>query len=106
LETVIGAGSTAEGFATGLFFREQTAESVKEAILEFDRVQDMFNPIEIRRHAARFDTQNFVSEIASIVEETMERSGSTNWATSGRLADGLPIKDSSDFSLASVQRQA
>jgi glycosyltransferase involved in cell wall biosynthesis len=106
LETVIGAGSNVGGSATGLFFREQSPDSVKEAILEFDRVQAMFNPIQIRKHAARFDTQNFVSEIASIVEEAMERSGSAHWATSGRLADGIPIKDSSDFSLAGVQRQA
>jgi glycosyltransferase involved in cell wall biosynthesis len=108
LETVVGAGRSLDGFSTGLFFREQTAESVMEAIQEFERVQDMFNPIEIQKHAARFDTQNFVNELESIVEEAMDRSGSANrdWATSVRLTHGVTVKDGSGLALASVQRRA
>ena len=107
LETVIGVGSSGDHAATGLFFREQTVEAVKEAILEFERVQNIFNPVEIRKHAARFDTQSFVTEIANIVEESLERSGSITWdrSTSMHLVPGVPVKGDNGFSLAGVERQ-
>jgi glycosyltransferase involved in cell wall biosynthesis len=108
LETVVGVGSSPDGFATGLFFREQTADSVKEAILDFERIQSMFNPVEIQKHAAKFDAQHFVSEIANIVADAVTRSGSANRdrATADRLPREVIVEAERGFSLARVQRQA
>ncbi|WP_281324430.1 glycosyltransferase [Flavobacterium sp. IMCC34518] len=58
LETVI------EG-KTGVFFKEQTAQSLKEAILNFETLK--FNPKEIREHALQFSKERFESEIKAFV---------------------------------------
>jgi glycosyltransferase involved in cell wall biosynthesis len=76
LETVIGVGSSDDHPVTGVYFREQTAESLQTAILEFERVEESFDPIEIQKHATKFDTRDFVRGMRSLVEETMSRSGS------------------------------
>jgi glycosyltransferase involved in cell wall biosynthesis len=60
LETVI------EG-KTGVFFKEQTAQSLKDAILYFETLK--FNPKEIREHALQFSKERFESEIKAFVEE-------------------------------------
>jgi len=107
LETVIGAGTCEDGFATGLYFREQTAESLQEAILKFERVQDTFNPLEIQKHAARFDTQNFVSEMASFVEGIVGRGAANwDWPTSIRLEHDVAVTASSGLRVASIQRRS
>ncbi|WP_281238418.1 glycosyltransferase [Flavobacterium praedii] len=58
LETVI------EG-KTGVFFKEQTAQSLKEAILNFETLK--FNPKEIREHALQFSKERFEIEIKAFV---------------------------------------
>jgi len=58
LETVVdleGAGSGAE--PTGVLFHEETAESLAEAILRFERAERAFQPKAIRAHALRFSRQ-------------------------------------------------
>jgi glycosyltransferase involved in cell wall biosynthesis len=60
LETVI------EG-KTGVFFKEQTAKSLKAAILYFETLK--FNPKEIREHALQFSKERFESEIKAFVDE-------------------------------------
>jgi glycosyltransferase involved in cell wall biosynthesis len=67
LETVVGAYSpisvrkTKGGEAiTGVFFREQTADSVASAILSFESSEDMSVPEDIQLHARQFDTLVFV----------------------------------------------
>jgi len=62
LETVI------EG-ATGLFFREQTAESLAEAVSLFDA--DAFDGAAIRRHAQGFDKETFKSKLGAFVNEKL-----------------------------------
>ncbi|MDE1178856.1 MAG: glycosyltransferase [Edaphobacter sp.] len=52
LETVI------EG-TTGVFFKEQTVESVMEAILHFETIEGTFHPNMIQRHAKEFDESLF-----------------------------------------------
>jgi glycosyltransferase involved in cell wall biosynthesis len=108
LETVVGAGSTLDDFASGLFFREQTADAIKEAILEFERIEDIFDPVQIQQHAAKFDTQNFVNELKRIVNEAAERSDPANrdQLVSLRLAHGRTVSDDVGLSLAGVRRRA
>jgi glycosyltransferase involved in cell wall biosynthesis len=102
LETVVGFGSNSDEAPTGLFFPEQNVESLKKAILHFERIQNRFNPLEIQKHAAKFDTQHFVTEIANIVEDAMNRSGSSNWEriTADRLPKEVAIDADQSFSLA------
>ena len=61
LETVV------EG-KTGIFFDEQTPESIIEVIKNFD--EKKFNPKTIREHALKFDTTIFKKEIADYVENS------------------------------------
>lgn len=60
LETVING-------KTGVFFKEQTADSLKEAINLFETLK--FNPKEIREHALQFSKERFESEIKAFVDE-------------------------------------
>ncbi|HDR7959551.1 TPA: glycosyltransferase family 4 protein [Bacillus wiedmannii] len=54
---------------TGLFFKEQTVESIVEKINEFERSYDKFTPSNCRENAIRFSPERFREEIRSIVEE-------------------------------------
>jgi glycosyltransferase involved in cell wall biosynthesis len=62
LETVV------EG-VTGLFFQEQTAESLAEAVAAFD--EKRFDSTVIRRHAHKFDRESFKSRLGAFVDEKM-----------------------------------
>ena len=105
LETVVGIGNKSDESPTGLFFPEQTVDSLKKAILHFERIQNQFNPVEIKKHAAKFDTQHFVTEIANIVEDAMNRSGSSNWdrITAERVPGEAALDAERSFALAPVQ---
>ncbi len=63
LETVRGAlpGGPAVENPTGVFFAEQSAASLAEAILRFEAQQDRFLPDAIRLHALQFDKAVFKS---------------------------------------------
>lgn len=55
---------------TGVFFKEQTVESLKEAILKFEGMT--FNKQEIREHAMNFDESVFQEKIKTFIEEKMK----------------------------------
>jgi glycosyltransferase involved in cell wall biosynthesis len=72
LETVRGVGSAAGvNSATGIYFREQTVESIMEGILEFERVEAAggFDPVVIQRWAAEFATPVFLRRMRDFVLE-------------------------------------
>jgi len=78
LETVIGAYSpislrkTKGGeVITGVFFGEQTADSVASAILSFESSEDMFVPEDIQLHARQFDTSVFVERLRNYIESVV-----------------------------------
>ncbi|PHA56121.1 glycosyl transferase family 1 [Bacillus wiedmannii] len=54
---------------TGLFFKEQTVESIVEKVNEFEKSYDKFIPSNCRENAIRFSPERFREEIRSIVEE-------------------------------------
>jgi len=58
---------------TGLFFNEQTASSLVEAIKNFH--PEKFNPKLIRQHALKFDKEIFKKKIKDFVEESYENRG-------------------------------
>ena len=55
---------------TGVFFKEQTVESLKNAILEFENMK--FDKQVIREHALEFDESVFQSKIKNFIEEKVK----------------------------------
>jgi glycosyltransferase involved in cell wall biosynthesis len=71
-----GATETVNGFdpdrsepasASGIFFREQTTESLIEAILAYEGVENRFSPFRIRQGVQRFDESHFVERIGDFI---------------------------------------
>ena len=56
---------------TGLFFDEQTAESLASAVRRFDAEYDHFDSDRIAEHAERFDREHFTARFAAFVDERM-----------------------------------
>jgi glycosyltransferase involved in cell wall biosynthesis len=74
LETVKGGlptSSFAPESSTGVFFAEQSAESLADAIRFFEFNETRFSPAFIRRHAERFDVSRFKSEMGSFINLRM-----------------------------------
>jgi len=69
-----GAKETIVEDKTGLFFNEQTPESLIEAVNRFESTPGAFVPSEIRRNAERFSIERFKREFKEFVEEKAERS--------------------------------
>jgi len=66
LETVIGDGKN----ATGIFFYEQTVDSLVKSINDFEK--KCFDPGKIREHALEFDRGLFKEKIKKYIEEKKE----------------------------------
>jgi hypothetical protein len=62
-----GAAETIVEGQTGLFFREQTTESIMDAVREFEVLGD-WDASAIRRNAERFDAARFREQFAGVVE--------------------------------------
>jgi glycosyltransferase involved in cell wall biosynthesis len=54
---------------TGLFFHEQSAHSIAEAVREFDRCSDRFSPLDCRANASRFSIDTFKNAYRTFVED-------------------------------------
>jgi len=63
-----GAAETVINGKTGLFFKEQTAESLIKALKKFKRLN--FNPDTCRRQAEQFDVKIFQKKFKNYVEKT------------------------------------
>ncbi len=64
-ETVI---PQTEPYPTGIWFEEQSAESLTSAILEFEALEGNLNPDSCRRNAVQFNKARFYREIRQYVE--------------------------------------
>jgi len=62
-----GATETVVEGKTGLFFSEQTAESLAEVIKRFDKTN--FNPVEIREYSLRYSIDNFKKQLLDFIAE-------------------------------------
>ena len=70
-ETVVPPGAWHP--PTGLWFPEQTAESLIDAIERFERQHDTFDPAHLRRRAETFDTSRFEREFFGYVGDVLGR---------------------------------
>lgn len=68
LETVIPMSSNKP---TGIFFYNDTAESLNMAITSFEKVKYLFNPYEIQANTERFSKERFKREIIEYFKETV-----------------------------------
>lgn len=70
-----GACETVVDGKTGVFFANQTVESLEEAIGRFEELhaEGKFKEAEITAHAKTFSEERFVSEFSKIVEETKKK---------------------------------
>lgn len=67
LETVRGYGEE----PTGVYFREQTVESLMDGILRFETTMGMFDPAMIQQRAVEFSTEVFLRRMREFVLEVM-----------------------------------
>lgn len=73
--------------ATGVFFPEQTVDSLLAAILAFERRRDAFLPASLRAQAEKFDVSQFYPCMAEFVASCWEQ-----WrAETGGAAPPLPL---------------
>ena len=73
-ETVKGfyAGGGADaGNCSGIFFREQTVESLMEAMVALEGVEKELSPLWIKQSVERFDESRFRGELAGFLEEKL-----------------------------------
>jgi glycosyltransferase involved in cell wall biosynthesis len=74
LETVIGLDeSSSPTKSTGIFFAEQSADSLIVAVKTYEQHKDRFDPVFIRQHTAQFGRPRFKSEIADQIERCLRR---------------------------------
>ena len=79
LETIIPLGKEAGNRneqlnnATGLFFHEQTTESLAQAVVRFEDVQGQFNEQAIRKNAESFDRAIFKDEFKKYIEKEYKK---------------------------------
>jgi glycosyltransferase involved in cell wall biosynthesis len=65
LETVRPYGVTNP---TGVFFDEQTASSLNDAVLKFETIKDQILSVVCRNHAVKFSSERFRNEMADYIE--------------------------------------
>ncbi|MBQ8013213.1 MAG: glycosyltransferase [Treponema sp.] len=78
-----GATETVIDGKTGIFFEKQTAESVKEAIIRFEEMdnKNCFDTETISAHARSFTEERFQKEFTAIVEKTRQKICNKNFET-------------------------
>lgn len=59
--------------ATGLFFYQPTAESLVEAVRQFEKLERHFDPNILRTEACRFDRRQFKNRIESYLRSQLEQ---------------------------------
>ena len=67
LETVVPLESGGGAPATGIFFTEQTVESLLTALQFFQKNRQRFEPTAIRQHACRFSRERFKTQISDYI---------------------------------------
>jgi glycosyltransferase involved in cell wall biosynthesis len=75
--------------ATGIFFYEQTAEAVTDAILRLEAIEEDFFPEAIREHALQFDTSIFIDRMRRFLSETLSTSYEGSWSSLGTEEESL-----------------
>lgn len=69
-----GALETVVDGETGLLFREQSADSIKQAVLRVESGELSFEPSTLAAHARRFDQAVFKEKMRAFIDAAMKRS--------------------------------
>lgn len=75
LETVIPLGNIGHSAPTGVFFPEQTVESLQNAVSIFEKNREKFDGKRIRDNALRFNETRFKKEFKDFIDRTMAHQG-------------------------------
>ena len=71
-----GKGGTTETIidgVTGVYFKEQTSESLIKAVEHFESIYHSFNPVDIRKNAERFSPEVFTSKIKAYIQNIYDK---------------------------------
>tara|TARA_B100000315_G_scaffold28113_1_gene23912 strand:+ start:4156 stop:5274 length:1119 start_codon:yes stop_codon:yes gene_type:complete len=71
LETVIPF-TNENNSPTGLFFKEQTSDSLVEAVQQFEKIEHKFDSKKIREHTLKFDREVFEKKIREFIDKKMD----------------------------------
>jgi glycosyltransferase involved in cell wall biosynthesis len=71
-ETVVSLDRPGRQQPTGLWFAEQSAECLAEAIAHFERRAGAFDPVAVRRHALAFSTPRFAQQLFDYLDAVLE----------------------------------
>jgi glycosyltransferase involved in cell wall biosynthesis len=73
LETVIAPGSTSGAAPTGLFFHEQTAAAIVQAVRDFESQASLFVPQKIHDHAQAFAIPKFKEKLQIEIDDALKK---------------------------------
>lgn len=76
---------------TGLFFRQQTADAIQEAVQAFDSYRDRMHPSAIRANAERFGPERFRGEVRELVDRLWQRFQRCQRSEDGATVAGTPF---------------
>ena len=68
-----GAVETVIDGVTGLFFNEQTPESLIDAVERYEKIENIFSPAQMVLHAKKFDRQNFKKQMHQAINRVIEK---------------------------------
>jgi glycosyltransferase involved in cell wall biosynthesis len=74
LETILSYDEQSQGRGkapTGLFFHEQSIDSLIDAVNQFEKVERDFDPVSIRNHVLQWDRESFKERIQKAISEKM-----------------------------------
>ena len=57
---------------TGILFKEQNKDSLKDAVLKMEKEYKKFDSVEAREHAQKFNEENFKKELKEFIEEKLK----------------------------------
>ena len=73
LETVTSLEESPKN-ATGIFFHEQSPESLQKAIAFFEKNEDKISPVKCRENAMKFDTPIYQESMKNYINSVLEKS--------------------------------
>jgi glycosyltransferase involved in cell wall biosynthesis len=68
-----GSKETVIDGKTGIFFFEQTVDAIVEAVSNFEKNQDKYDPNVIREHALKFSKSRFLEQFKNFVNEKLSK---------------------------------
>ncbi len=68
--------ATGDDTGTGVWFSEQRADALAEAMLRFEAIEERFDPVALREHALHFDAPRFRDGMRWEIEQLLEAGSS------------------------------